>query len=511
MPDSTPTFTRTLAVPLLAALLLAGVAQGAAANGWEHTSIAFPVLVAALDDGNPGIRRRAAESLGFRQQRGAAEALLARLDKSETVARVRQEIFRALARLGAESALPAVERCLAGETEVAVRIECARVPGNIDTETAETLALQALDDPSPGVRLQAIASLGRFTGARTLRRLTALSTVAETPVREAALLALGQGGAAEAAGVLTDALAQATDQRQAIIALQALTLLGEAGTVDEIRALFSASDDETVRRHALVAMASTRAQGSQAFFLDALASADPASRGLGLAVLREYGDASAVDIVVGRALEDCADLFRHSTERLLRQAPRSIEQLQLLSEYLATVIRLDPAAGIRLYLPAARPRSIPRSSTQALKIADLVYQSRWQALYGLGYTDAAGAGKLLQAALSDADARIRAVAIRSMGVLDHPGFVAPVQLRLADDAAEVRWMAARVLGRSQTADSGALIESLGDDNAQVRLEAALALGYLKAAAAGPALRQLAASDPDARVSEAARYAASLID
>ena len=156
---------RASALPAVLLLVLLSQ-QPAAANGWEHTSIDFDVLVAALDDGNAGIRRRAAESLGFRQQRGADEALLARLDKPEAVARVRQEIYRALGRLGADSALDALGRCLAGETEAAVRLECARATGSIDSAAAEGLANKALKDSSRGVRLQArTLSCSRSSGS----------------------------------------------------------------------------------------------------------------------------------------------------------------------------------------------------------------------------------------------------------------------------------------------------------------------------------------------------------
>ena len=118
---------------------------------------------------------------------------------------------------------------------------------------------------------------------------------------------------------------------------------------------------------------------------------------------------------------------------------------------------------------------------------------------------------MLRNALEDSDARIRAVAIRSMGVLDHAGFIQAVQSRLEDDAAEVRWMAARVLGRSRTTDTAGLIESLRDPHAQVRLESAIALGYLKERAALTLLSELAGSDSDSRVSEAATYAIGLIE
>ena len=344
-----PSFLRFLPRTLLTLFCLSWITliapAEARANGWEHTSIDFAVLVAALDDGNAGIRRRAAESLGFRRQAGAAEALLERLDKNEPVARVRQEIFRALGRLGASAALNAIHDCLTGESEVMVRIECARASGNIDSPGAEALALEACDDDNRQVRLQAIASLGSFSGPDTLKKLQAFANDADESLRQTALLALGRGQSSAAAEVLRTALQQAADGPQTIIALQALTLLADPATVDAIRSTYSASSDEQVRRHALVAMASTRARGSEKFFLEALASADPASRILGLAVLREYGDPGSASVVVEHALLDCARLFESSSAQLMQQPRQTITEQQLLNEYLETVVRLDPAAG----------------------------------------------------------------------------------------------------------------------------------------------------------------------
>ena len=115
-------------------------------------------------------------------------------------------------------------------------------------------------------------------------------------------------------------------------------------------------------------------------------------------------------------------------------------------------------------------------------------------------------------ALKDEDARIRAVATRSLGVINDPGHSGLIKRMLQDDSAEVRWTAARVLGRLNIRDSADdLMLALTDAHAQVRLESTLALGFLKAQAAKSKLTQLARTDPDPRVNEAAVYAVSLLE
>ena len=495
-------------IPLLTALL--GCA--AFANGWEHTAIDIEVLKQALDDPNPNVRRRAAESIGYRNQEDATASLLARLKKPEPVARVRQQIFGALGMLGDAAALEAIRNCLGEETEVAVRAQCAGALHNIESADAEQLALLGVQDSNLYVRLQAINSLGSFTGSGSVKALIALTRDPEDPVRLAAILSLGRTGSPQASEVLVEVLENSENREQQQVALRALTLLANSDAFTSIKKAYEESGDETTRQYALLAMASTRAAGSESYFLEALSSKDVSTRILGLAILREYGNSSQVAAIVEQALTETGGLFVSESSELLRQVDQTVAQLLLLNEYLKTIIRLDPAAGGQLYRRAAVARSVPRTSSSELKIAQGFYQARWQSLYGLGYTADATAAEQVSLALKDEDARIRAVATRSLGVINDPGHSGLIKRMLQDDSAEVRWTAARVLGRLNMRDSADdLMLALTDAHAQVRLESTLALGFLKAQAAKSKLTQLAQTDPDPRVNEAAVYAVSLLE
>lgn len=480
-------------------------------NGWEHTSIDFDVLVSALNDANPNLRRRAAESLGFRPQPGATAALLARLEYNESVDRVRQEIYHALGKIGEESALDAIGDCLANEKAIAVKAQCAVALGNYNSPAAERLALKSVQDENQHVRQRAVASLGSFSSAATVQALTEFSRDKDDSIKRTALLSLGRTGSTAATPVLVEALQRSTQREPTLVLLRALTSLANPDAIEVIQAVYRGSDDEATRRHALVAMASTRARGSESYFLDALSSEDHASRILGLVVLRNFGNPGQIPVITEHALLESRDLFGRDSEQLMRDPSRTLDDLQLLNEYLKTIVRLDPGAGERLYAKAAMPMSIPRSSSVALKIAEGFYDARWQSIYGLGYTGTARAVELVAASLQDSDARIRAVATRSMGVLGSSKHIESIEKRLFDRAAEVRWTAARVLGRLNAEESAELIvQALNDPHAQVRLEAVIALGYLGAQAATQKLSELALNDPDPRVQEAAVYAASLI-
>ena len=261
-----------------------------------------------------------------------------------------------------------------------------------------------------------------------------------------------------------------------------------------------------------MALANTRSRGSERFFLDALDSDDYPSRLLGLAILREFGGPEQAPAIVARALELAERIYAPDPAALVADPVPTISRLELLLAFLKTTIKLDPGAGEALFLRAAEPVALSRSRSVELKIAQAFYEARWQSLYGLGYARSGDAQTVIEAALDDPDARIRAVALRSMGVIGASERQQRLQRLLDDEAAEVRWMAARVLGRLGAKEAvDALISRLDDRHARVRLEAALALGYLEAAAALPKLGQLAAGDPAARVSEAAAFAVSLIE
>ena len=152
-----------------------------------------------------------------------------------------------------------------------------------------------------------------------------------------------------------------------------------------------------------------------------------------------------------------------------------------------------------------------------MEIAAALYRLRRIALYGLGYAEAAHREAALAlllgpAGIGDADARLRAVAVRSLGVLAAPGAADRIRPLLGSDpSADVRMTAARVLGLLHDRDSAAaLVAALADPHALVRKEAALALGYLREPTARAKLEALAERDRADAVRDAAAYALTLL-
>ena len=178
---------------------------------------------------------------------------------------------------------------------------------------------------------------------------------------------------------------------------------------------------------------------------------------------------------------------------------------------LALLGRAEPSHRVRSTACAALGRL---GDPRALPIAEGFYERRRMALRGLGYSASRRAAGVLEGAdgLGHPDPRLRALAVRSLAVLDAPGAGARLLPVLRDPVPEVRWTAAMALGRLRHAEAvDALVERLDDAFGEVRRQAALALGYIGEPQASLALARLAIDEPVASVREAALYAMDLLD
>ena len=233
--------------------------------------------------------------------------------------------------------------------------------------------------------------------------------------------------------------------------------------------------------------------------------------------LQALGIRSAAPALAALAGREAAALAGRSEAALAADPLRTVAALSLQTRALRAAVALDAAKAAGALLEAAAPRAVARDSTAGVQIAAAFYRLRRIALHGLGYAqgpdrEAAQALLLGPGGIGDADARLRAVAVRSLGVLGAPGAAERIGPLLGrDPSPEVRMTAARVLGLLQDhASAPALLSGLADPRALVRKEAALALGHLRAPAARAPLEALAAGDPAPAVRDAAAYALTLL-
>lgn len=499
----------------VALLLMAGGPPSARANGWEHGAVPFEALVRALQDEAPEIRRRAAESLGYRGQPEALPPLLALLAKPEAEAPVRRAAYVALGRLGDRRGLDALTTCLNEEARDEVRADCALALGLMAAPEAVPALLASLEgDASFLVKSRIVDALGSFQESAAVGALVGLlAEGSNRSLRQRAIPALGRSGAAQAAGPLIAALQGAKGGAEQVALIDALGRLAAPAAAPPLTALLQETEDAGLRIHLIVALGAISDGSAAPALIDLLADPDLPIRYFAVRALHDLGDSAATRPIDGLAMSLAAALAARDSDALLANGRESLAQLSLLEAALRALADLEPGAGLSPMLRAAAPVALPRDSAAALKLADGVYQVRRRALYGLGYTGSAEAHELLSgpAGLGDPDPRLRAVALRALGVLGRNGTTAILLSRLDDNAAEVRWTAASVLGRlDDPAAAPALVEGLDDPVAEVRKQAALALGYLVAKQALTPLRALAVEDPATSVRAAAAYAAGLL-
>ena len=499
-----------------AVLVLLAWAAPVQANGWEHNAIPFAALVAALAGEDAFLRGQAAFSLGVRGEASAVGPLLARLQAPEPAPGVRRAIYRSLGGIGDARAIDALRQALASETREELRAEAVEALGRIGTGDALPAVLGALaDDPSIVVRSRAVDALGGFGDPRAVAVLSALALGdGGQALRPRAVRALGRTGAAAAAAPLLTVLEGARSDRLRLDAIDALARLGAPEARPVLEALLAAADDPVMRVRLTVALSRVRDGSAFATLVGLLADPLPAVRYFALDGLIRSGDAVAAGQIGALYGSVAGTLAARDPVAVLDDPGPALADLGLMMAALRALLALDPSAGLDAFLDGAAPRAFPRDSAAGLALAEGAYELRRLALVGLGYTGAGAAATALVegGALSDPDPRLRAAAVRAIGVLGFPGAAGAILPALDDTSSDVRRMVAVVLGRLADARVvAALMAALDDPHAGVRREAALGLGYLGDARARSALEWRAEADADAAVRAAARASLGLLD
>ena len=502
------------------ALILLIQAPGPAlTNGWEHGAVPLETLVEALSFDRPAIREQAAHSLGLRGQAEAVQPLLDRLTLPEPDGTVRQSIYVALGRLGAPEALPALSRCASIESAAPVRAHCIEALGSLGSREALGIILAALARATdPLVRDHAVDALGAFPHRRVVATLTDLLQASDdTVLRQRILLALGRTGSEAAVAPLLSAFQSARSDDERFVALHALAGVGSTAATGVLSAALAQAEDARLRAAIAVALGASRDGDAADTLLALLEDPVPAVRYVAVNGLQRLGIRSAAPPLAALAGREAATLAGRSATALTADRQRTIAALSLQARALRAAVALDAPKAAQALLQAAEPVAVPRSSTAALEIAAALYQRRRIALHGLGYAtgaqrEAAVALLLGPGGIGDADARLRAVAVRSLGVLGDPDAADRIRPLLgADPSADVRMTAARVLGLlHDRVSAAALLAALADPHALVRKEAALALGHLREPAARAELEARALGDRAGAVRDAAAYALTLL-
>ena len=497
-------------------LVVAWLPYQANSNGWEHTAIPVELLIEALKHDDAQIRQQAAHSLGHHSTDDVAKALLSSLKQGETSDSVRQAIFASLGKIGSPLALEAVDQCLRLDPLVATRTLCAATVGNIFDSRSLSLAQFALNAPEKPVKRAAITSLGYLGGAPAVEALTPFIDE-PSPFRLTAIRALGYSGHPNAVPAIAKFIHPTSDPALLVEALKAATRLGSKDILQPIQVVFDESTDQRVRRFALIALHSNTKQGKSQGLLESLNDPDPLMKIQALELIRELGDRRLLDATISIGTDFTHHFYEQISNAIRDHPKQALVDLSVINEFLRTVIAIDPHHGDSLFAIAGKRVDFTPSSPVELSIAQGLYKARWQSIYGAGYTHPGAMDEVILAGFLDDDPRLRAAAVRSMGINDPERFFDQTLVSLNDKAADVRRHGAMVLGRTRNLGDDelkqidALLLATFDRHFLVRLEAISSLGYLGNPKAKQRLTTLKNNDADARIRASASHSLALLE
>jgi HEAT repeat protein len=389
-------------------------------------------LVARLSDESWRVRTAAVERLAAAGGAARLPRLLAVLDAGETVGG-RDAAAAALVQLGAEALPGLVERL--GAADAGLRVTALAVIGRLGDRRAVTTLAARLADEDPNVRAAAAEALGQVGGPEAAAVLLAALDSDDRTLQAAALEALATSRVAPPAYRLSRLMGDRALRPAAYRAVgasdepAALELLAD-GPSERTRsareAAFGAIGQLRSRRGAAalarLAEAVRAAAGQDPSVAEgcvaALRSEEPFVALGALSVLTWVGEARHAP-AMARLADD--DRYRPLVEEALEALPRGTELLSFLSQ---VVPELSPLARITVHGALAAAGNA--SSLQAL-------------VYGA----------------SDADPQVQAEAIGALGRLGDPRAVGPLAGLLDDELPAVAGVAASALTRiSQRSPEG---------------------------------------------------------
>ena len=170
------------------------------------------------------------------------------------------------------------------------------------------------------------------------------------------------------------------------------------------------------------------------------------------------------------------------TEEILNNHLFTAKVLKIQTMIVETLNEIDPINSVDTFSLGSQPKMIASHSAHSFKINDLIYELRRISIVALGYTANPDSVKFVieNKYTHDPDSRIRAAAIRTLGVLQDLSSINYIIDGLTDDSYLVRLQSAVVLGRLRVDKAKAPLRLLLSDRHElVRWEAITALMYLK--------------------------------
>lgn len=446
--------------------------------GTSESPAAKGLVLAALGDPDPVVRREAMAAAALLGLREAIPAIADRADGED--APTRAAALSALAALEAPEAGPIAIRAL-GDSEATVRIAAVRALRSSHTPEARTALVGRLEDPDAAVRAEAASALGTSADPASALPLATRLEDDAPEVRIAAVEALAELDDPAASAGLAEALDDDAEEVR-LAALGAIARRRDASLLDALRPLF-ASDAPRLARAAVAA----------ALRIDAPRVVPELERALLSPITRETVVAGLVEATLSEPADEASARTLASLVAMLSRAG-SPESATVVTYALGRVLAERPAPFVAAALVEAGARA-------SVKPAVL--------FPALGFSAGEAAFLPLLAAAASPDAVERVPARRALASFlertGPDGRVADPLLALLPRAPEdERALLVELLGRSGATRAAAeLATHVASPDEPTRLAAIEALGRIGSDAADPALlRALRSPDGSTRLAAA---------
>jgi HEAT repeat protein len=398
--------------------------------GWLREPRAVRPLVELL--GQAGLQEHASHglvSVGF-QDPAAFEDGLRHPDDA-----VRAGTVRCLSWIAPEGAVALVAP-LIHDPATEVRAETVAAIGRLGDEDAAMLLFELLGDESELIQESAMSALHHLSGERVLPLLVQALQNSEPAVRVRAAEALGRLREGATAPALVSA---ARDPRESV-RRAALRALGEMDAPEVVSVLRAGLSDESslVRQQAAASLGKTGETEVAADLLPLLADPDPKMRFVAVQALGRIGSAKALPALLLRLEDEDATVRRAATAALgeLRDARAARPLLRALGEPDLRGTAAEALRRLGATALAELERAYGGASPEVRKLLVEI----------VGRLDDPAAGRLLLAALGDAEAAVRAEAALAMGDGERRfALRALMDLKAKDPSPEVRKAAAQSL------------------------------------------------------------------
>jgi HEAT repeat protein len=283
------------------------------------------LLFELLEDGDPNVRRTALQTLQSRGEDATEDlegVLIARLESGE-LGQGWDDAESILAGMGTPSANKALMRRISEGTDAEARRALQAVVYNGDADQVSALAdvLRRSDDPmerqriydsilysnapgleefvdlaleddTPGVKAQAVYTLGRIGTSEARGTLMDLLEDEDIGVRGASLQALATMGGKEAEGLLLDAM---DDPEMASTAVSGLQTLGTRAAREALVDVAAHSEDVNLRTQALYAVSWSGGREGEEAIIAAMSDDDETVRQTAFSAIQSVGTSRAAE------------------------------------------------------------------------------------------------------------------------------------------------------------------------------------------------------------------------